>query len=166
MGTPVKTVQRCCSIVSSTVSVLKRGMRDHCSAETYGSIQNSRQPEDVEHREDGEANVVVAESRTGHPRTCAVHVQLEVGELGALGSTGGTTRVEKNSCVVGAGRFYLAGVLGEVELVEVVRAFGTIVPTGHFHHVRRDPPDLGHGLHGLRGERHECDQDLRVGTPR
>ncbi len=126
-------------------------------AEPHGRVEHAGQAENVEHREDRDPDVVIfeAEQLAGHG---AVHVQLEMGELGAFGLAGGPAGVDDHRGVVGAGGLDLAGVVGEVELVEVPGALGPGVVAGQGHHVRGHVPGLPGARDRLRGETLEGDQ--------
>ena len=90
------------------------------------------------------------------------HEQLEVGELGALGPAGRAAGVQQHRGVVRAQRLDVAGVLGQVQVVEGLGALGPVVGTRQGHGVG------AHAAHRLRrlrrflAHRRERDEDLGV----
>ena len=70
----------------------------------------------------------------------------------------------KDCSVVGVGRLDLAGVLGAVQLVEVMRALGTLAGSRHIDDVGRHAPGLRGALDRFLGEHREGDEHLRVGV--
>ena len=99
VGTPEKIVQRCFSIASITGGDLEARHQHHRPAVADGHVEHAGQPEDVEQRQHRHADVVVAELEQ-LAGDGAVHEQLEVRQLGALGLAGGAAGVEQHRGVV------------------------------------------------------------------
>ena len=83
----------------------------------------------MKHRQHRHADVLIAESQQ-LPVGGAVHVQLMMRQLCALGFAGCARRVNDHRGVIGVGRLNVASVVGAVELVERLRVYRSLLIAG------------------------------------
>ena len=121
-------------------------------------VDHRRQAEHVEERQHGQRDVVGL-SAEQVPGDRAVHVQLEVGELGALRLAGGPAGVDEHGRVLGGAGQDLRASSGGHERAERLRAVRERIRPGA-HQVQRHTGHLA-GLAGLRVQAREADQQRR-----
>ncbi len=141
---------------------IEPGHQHHGRPGAHGRVQDAGEPEHVEQRQHGDADVALLEAEQ-LAADGAVHEQLEVCKLGALGLPGRAAGVEQHRGVVGAGGNDVRDVDRRTEVLEALRALRWLSGAS-VDDVRRHAGDRLGAAMGLSGERLEGDQHLRVGV--
>ena len=134
-----------------------RNERDHAPV-AHRHVHDARLAEGVEEGQHRQADIVVPEAEQA-TRGGAVHIEVEVGELGALGLAGGARGVEDHGGVVGAGRNHVEAGIATHQLGEGTRALGDQVRARLVDD--EDGDAVRRTLERLAGEVLPADQELR-----